>query len=128
MSRVSTTENATVTREFVSPTTTVHWDPISNSGTLVYNVEEMLFINGEFIQSTHKSSVAISLEELVAREYPVEVAPGVVQNVPGGLIMLAFKKAFEIAVEEGKVPVTPVAAPVPDPAPEPAPEPTTDPI
>lgn len=103
MPRVITTSNATVVQEYVSPVTTVHWDPLSNSGTLTFNVEEFLFINGEFVQRVFKTSTSISLYDLINREYDVEVAPGITQKIPGGLIMLAFKKAFEVAVEEGKV-------------------------
>lgn len=105
MPRVITTSNATVVREYVSPVTTVHWDPMTNSGTLTFNVEELLFVNGEFVQRVFKTSTSISLYDLISRDYDVEVSPGVIQKIPGGLIMLAFKKAFEVAVEEGKVTV-----------------------
>ena len=109
MSRVLTTKNAKVVREYVSPITTIHWDPISNSGVLIYNVNEILHINDEFIQMMPKSSVTLPIEQLVNRDYEIEVAEGVSHTVNGGLIMLAFKKAFELAVQEGKIfPISPL--------------------
>lgn len=103
MQRVVKIDGAKVVRELVSPVTSVHWDPMTNSGTLTFNVEELLFVNDEFVQRVFKTSTSISLYDLISRDYEVEVAPGVTQKIPGGLIMLAFKKAFEVAVEEGKV-------------------------
>lgn len=115
MSRVVTTENAKVVREYVSPVTTIHWEPVSNSGVLTFHVNELLYINDEFVQMTPKTTATIPLSDLIGREYEIEVAAGVFQTVHGGLIMLAFKRAFEVAVEEGKI------------FPQVAPEPPTDP-
>lgn len=112
MSRIITTENATVTREYVSPVTTIHWDPISNTGVLVYHVKELLFINGEHISTTDKTSASLSLDTVVNAVYSVEVAPGVVHDVPGGLIMLAFKKAFEDAIAKNMIDVGQIPPPV----------------
>lgn len=105
MSRTVVIENATVKREYVAPTTVVHWDPVSNNGTLVFHVHELLYINGELVQSSPKTSTSIELSSLIEKTYQVEVAPGVFQDVPGGLIMLAFKAAFEEAVASGQVQV-----------------------
>ena len=113
MSRVITTENVTVTREFVSPITTIRWDPLTNTGSLTYKVEEYLFIDDEFVQSKVIGESSITLEQMVERNYDVEVEPGQFVTVPGGLIMLAFKKAFEDALAAGQVYTgQPVAAPV----------------
>lgn len=103
MSRTITTENAKVVREYVSPVTTIHWDPRENSGVMVYNINELLYIDDVFIQSTHKTSVSIPLEDMISKNYDIEVAAGVFQTVNGGLIMLAFKKAFEQAIEDGSI-------------------------
>lgn len=115
MARIITTENAKVVREYVSPVTTIHWDPLNNTGVLVYSINELLFINDVFVQSTGKTSVSIPLSDVVAKNYDVEVAPGVFQTVPGGLIMLAFKKAFEDAITDGLVQLgdDPVSPPPP---------------
>lgn len=115
MSRVITTENAKVTREYVSPTTTIRWDPLSNTGSLVYTVEEYLFINDQFVQSKIIGDSSITLEQMVTRNYDIELEPGVFTTVPGGLIMLAFKKAFEDAIAAGQVYT---GQPVPAPAEE----------
>jgi hypothetical protein len=113
MSRVITTENATVTREYLSPTTTIRWDPLSNTGSLTYTVEEYLFIDDQFVQSKVIGDSSITLEQMVTRNYDIEVEPGVFTTVPGGLIMLAFKKAFEDAIAANQVYTgQPVAAPV----------------
>lgn len=98
MSRILTTDNATVKRELVAPITTINWDPNSNGGTLNYNIYEMLYINGEFIKSTPVKIVSVTLDEMISKVYNVEVEPGVFVDVPGGLVMLAFKKAFEEAL------------------------------
>ena len=103
MSRITTLENATVVRELVAPTTTINWEPSSNSGTLTFHVEEITAVNGEALHRVHKTSTTIPLTDLISRSYDIEVEPGVFTTVPGGVIMLAFKKAFELAVEEGQV-------------------------
>lgn len=103
MARVITIENAKVVREYVSPVTTIHWDPINNTGVLVYSINELLFINDAFVQSTAKTSVSIPLADVVSKNYDVELEPGVFTTVPGGLIMMAFKKAFEDAITDGLV-------------------------
>jgi len=100
MSRIINTENASVKRELVSPTTTIDWDPISNSGTLTYRVEELLFVNEELIKSVPFGNFTVSLQSMIEKVYNVEVEPGVTTQISGGLIMLAFKKAFEEALVE----------------------------
>lgn len=115
MARVETIEGAKVVREYVSPVTTVHWDAVTNTGVIVYNINELLFINGEFISSTQHTTVSLPLEEMISKSYDIEVAAGVFQTVQGGLIMLAFKKAFEQAIEEGRIIVG--TAPVKETAP-----------
>lgn len=113
MSRVVTTENATVTREYFSPVTTIHWDPISNSGVLLYQVKEYLSVNGELVSVTDKTTASISLETMVSANYDVEVAAGQFVTVSGGLIMLAFKKAFEDAVAKNLIDVGQIPPPAP---------------
>lgn len=100
MARIINTENASVKRELVSPTTIIDWDPISNSGTVTYQVKELLHINGEYVRSVPFNSFSVALDSMVSKVYNVEVEPGVFIDVPGGLIMLAFKKAFEEALVE----------------------------
>ena len=118
MSRVITTENATLVREFLSPVTTIRWDPLTNTGTLTYQVEEYLFIDGAFSHSKTVGESTVTLDTLIKNVYHIEVAPGQFTDIPGGLIMLAFKKAFEQAIESGLVSlgtVTPAPAdPIPD--------------
>lgn len=103
MNRILTTENATVKRELVSPTTVINWEPLSNTGVLTYQIQEMIYVNDEFIKSVPVNSVSITLADLVTKTYDVEVEPGVTVQVPGGLIMLAFKKAFEQAIVENNL-------------------------
>jgi hypothetical protein len=123
MSRIITTENATVVREYVSPTTTIRWDPLTNTGSLTYSVEEFLFINGEFTQTKRIGDSSITLEQMITRSYDIEIEPGIFTTVPGGLIMLAFKKAFEDALTAGQVYIGhAAAAPEPEPPVEPIPE------
>lgn len=100
MSRIINTENASVKRELVSPTTIIDWDPGSNTGTITYQVKELLFVNDEFIKDVPFGNFTVSLEKMIEKVYKVEVEPGVVVDVPGGLMMLAFKKAFEEALVE----------------------------
>ena len=115
MPRVITTENVTITREFVSPATTIRWDPLTNTGSLTYKVEEYLFIDDQFVQSKVIGESSITLEQMITRNYDVEVEPGQSMTVPGGLIMLAFKKAFEDAIADGLVYLgdAPVSTPPP---------------
>lgn len=113
MSRIINTENATVKRELVAPTTIIDWDPHSNSGTMTYQVKELLFVNGEFIKDVPFGNFTVSLDKMISSTYSVEVEPGVFVDVPGGLMMLAFKKAFEQALVDSNAgyrieePVTP---------------------
>jgi hypothetical protein len=100
MSRVSIKENATVKRELVSPTTIINWDPISNSGTITYNINEILYIDDQYIRSTSAFSTTVTLEQMISKVYDIEIEPGVFIQVPGGVVMLAFKKAFEEALAE----------------------------
>lgn len=118
MSRVITTENATVVREFLSPVTTIRWDPITNTGSLTYQVTEYLFINGEYSQTKVVGESSITLETLTNKTYSVEVAPDTFVDVHGGLIMLAFKKAFEQAIEDGLVSLGTFTPPPADPIPD----------
>lgn len=103
MSRILITENATVKRELVSPSTVINWDPITNGGVLTFQMQELIYLNGEFLKSVPVSSITIRLEDLISKNYEVEVEPGVNMTVPGGLIMLAFKKAFEESVIENNL-------------------------
>jgi hypothetical protein len=103
MSRILITENATIKRELVAPITTINWDPVTDTGTLNYQIYEMLYINGEFIKSTHVKTASVTLTDMVQKVYSVEVEPGVSVDVPGGLVMLAFKKAFEEAILDGNL-------------------------
>lgn len=118
MSRVITAENVTLVREFLAPVTTIRWEPVSNTGTLTYQVEEYLFVDGVFSHSKSVGESTITLESLVNNTYSVEVAPNTFMDIQGGLIMLAFKKAFEQAIEDGLVSLgtfTPTPAePIPD--------------
>lgn len=98
MSRIINTENATVKRELVAPTTIIDWDPHSNSGTMTYQVKELLYVNDEFIKDVPFGNFTVSLDKMISSTYSVEVEPGVFVDVPGGLMMLAFKKAFEQAL------------------------------
>lgn len=118
MSRVITTENATLVREFLSPVTTIRWDPITNTGSLTYQVTEYLFINGEYSQAKVVGESSVTLDVLTKQVYRVEVAPGQFMDVPGGLIMLAFKKAFEQAIEDGLVSLGTFSPPPADPIPD----------
>lgn len=103
MERIITTENAVVVREFVSPVTTVRWDPISNTGSVTYSVHELLFINGVFHQMRFVGDSTVTLERLLNNVYDIDVGNGQVAQIPGGLIMLAFKKAFENEIAAGTV-------------------------
>jgi hypothetical protein len=118
MSRVITAENVTLVREFLAPVTTIRWEPLTNTGTLTYQVEEFLFVDGKFSHSKSVGESTITLDNLVNNTYSVEVAPNQFVDIQGGLIMLAFKKAFEQAIENGLVSlgtVTPAPAdPIPD--------------
>lgn len=100
MSRIISTENATVKRELVAPTTIIDWEPLSNSGTITYQVKELLYVNGEFVKDVPFGNFTVSLDKMIEKVYNVEVEPGVFVEVPGGLMMLAFKKAFEEALAE----------------------------
>lgn len=100
MSRVLTTENATVTREIVSPQTVIDWDPTTGAGTITYRTVELLFVNGEFIKSVPMNNFTVELQRMIEKTLKVEVEPGITVDVPGGLVMLAFKKAFEEALAE----------------------------
>ncbi len=98
MSRTLITENATVKRELVSPTTIINWEPLSNSGTLTFQMQEMIYVNDQFFKSVPVNNISMTLQELVSKTYNIEIEPGVFMDVPGGVIMLAFKKAFEETV------------------------------
>jgi hypothetical protein len=103
MSRVTIKENVKVKRELVSPITTINWDPVANSGTITYNINEMLFIDDVLIRMTPVFITSVTLNELVSKTYEVEIEPGVFTQIPGGLVMLAFKKAFEDSIVESNL-------------------------
>lgn len=120
MTRIINTENATIKRELVAPTTTIDWDPQSNTGTMTYQVKELLYVNGEFIKDVPFANFTVSLDKMISSTYNVEVEPGVFVDVPGGLVMLAFKKAFEQALVDSNAGYRieePVVPPVEEPAP-----------
>lgn len=100
MARIVNTENASVKRELVAPTTIIDWDPLSNSGTVTYQVRELFYINNEYVRGVPFNNFTVALDSMISKVYNVEVEPGVFVDVPGGLIMLAFKKAFEEALVE----------------------------
>lgn len=100
MERVTTQENALVKRELVAPTITISWDYESNTGPITFNIHELIFINGTALHSVPKFALTTSIEEMVGRTFDLDLPDGTVASVPGGLVVLAFKKAFQELIAE----------------------------
>lgn len=105
MSRIN--EIANVTREAVAPRITINWNPTDNTGSVIFKVEHMESIDGEFQRMVPEGFLSISLPDLMARSFMVGET-----EVPTALVMGYIKAAFDTLYTERQAAV---AAPI-DPA------------
>lgn len=100
MDRITTQTGVNITRELVAPTISIVWDYESNTGPITFNIHEVLFVDGVAVQSVPKFALTTSIEEMVARTFNVDLPDGTTTPVPGALVVLAFKKAFQELIAE----------------------------
>lgn len=91
MSRITVLENATIRSEIVAPRTTIHWNPLDNSGSVVFDTAIEERIDGQFQRMIPCESIAVTLEELAQRTVTV---PGA-GEVPFALVMGYIKQVFD---------------------------------
>ena len=111
--------------EAVSPTTTIQWDPITNDGTLRFNVEDIIIENEQVIGLTPNTELYLSGERtpiiersisgLMSRSVEIPTGPDTSSTVPLMLVMGAIKVLFNElyieAVELQNNPPAPLAQP-----------------
>lgn len=104
MSRIIEETNITRVLEAVAPTTTINWNPLDNSGTVVFQVQDMLTENGVYkgLQPNQALGtgglgpyVQISIADLLARTVTVTLPDASTMDIPGGILMLTVKKLFD---------------------------------
>lgn len=100
MSRITEIENATIRREVVAPRTIINWNPLDNSGSVMFDTATEESINGEFHRLVPGETIAVTLEDLAQRTIIVE---GI--EVPFLLIAGAIKQVFNDIYVERNTPV-----------------------
>lgn len=91
MTRITEIENASIRREVVAPRISINWNPLDNSGAVVFDTAVEERINGEFHRLIPHDSIAVNLGELASRTVTV---PGV-GEVPFALVMGYIKQVFD---------------------------------
>lgn len=96
MSRITTIENATITREVLAPSTEIQWNPLDpeNPGQIVFRCAEYTSVDGRHVSIGPAPSLAVPLSEMIRRVYTVPTPAGPV-DVPAMLVVGAIKAAFE---------------------------------
>lgn len=112
MTRI-TEQTLQVVREAVAPRTEIYWNPLDNSGSVQFIVEDMLFENGEYVglrpHGQYGGKEAALREVLINRRMSVDLADilsrsidvkdpetkEVITSIPGFMIMLAVKEVFD---------------------------------
>lgn len=102
MTRISVVENASIRREVVAPRTTIHWNPLDDSGSVVFDTAIEESINGEFSRLIPSESIAVTLADLANRTIIVQ---GI--EVPFLLIAGAIKQVFDDIYTERDTPADP---------------------
>lgn len=90
MTLITEIENASIRNVVVAPRTTINWNPLDDSGSVVFDTAIEESINGEFSRLIPGEAIAVTLEDLAQRTIVVQ---GI--EVPFLLIAGAIKQVFK---------------------------------
>lgn len=116
MTRI-TEQTLQVVREAVAPRTEIYWNPLDNSGSVQFIVEDMIFENGEYIglrphgqygrdaalrEVVINRRMSVDLADILSRNIDVKdpETKEVITSIPGFMIMLAVKEVFDSVFAE----------------------------
>ena len=112
MSRISTEErpSTTITREMISPETVIRWDPITNTGILMFNVKDLITIGEEqnIVECKRLIQQGMPLPflgdelSILMQRPPVSIttSDGKTVKVSPETVMLYLKKLFQDLIVE----------------------------
>jgi hypothetical protein len=89
------TTTATVLRKFLSTGIQINWNPDTNDGGITFGLSEFIYIDGELSQIVVRTPLVTTIGEMAAKIFMVPLPDGSSTPVPGGLVMLTFKTAFD---------------------------------
>lgn len=137
MSRITETTGVTIKEELVAPTTTIYWDPVTDTGVVQWNTAKERWVNGVYEGCKSTGDVlSLSIDECLEHVFEITLPDGSTMQLPGAVMFLGMKAAFDrlgpLLVERRAAmsapPVMPVATEPPpaepvvtDPPPETAP-------
>lgn len=90
--------NAHVQTETLAPRTQLNWDPVNSTGFLTYDCAEFHQLKEDgsyFGQPMPAGALSFAMADVMAETVDVEVAPGVIQQVPMALVAGALKAHFK---------------------------------
>lgn len=92
--RVVTQENVTIRREAVSPYTEIHWNPVDNTGNVVFRSQWMKYENDQFVGYEQAPTIYDSIEDILQSTITIQTPDGPLE-VSGALLMAAIKQRYE---------------------------------
>lgn len=103
MPRIKEQTNVTLTREAVAPRIQINWNPVDNSGAVIFHVERMEAIDGEFQRMIPEGFLSVSLADLMPRSVTLPDGSEVSTPMVMGYIKAMFDTLYterEVAVSE----------------------------
>lgn len=105
MSRFESITNVDIIYEAVAPQININWNPETNKGTVMFHVEhqefhkipdqEMQFVRREIDNRFQMRPLGVSIDQILADVYDIVLPDGTTTQIPGTLLMLTVKAAFE---------------------------------
>jgi len=130
MSRFETVSGVDIVYEAVAPQIGIFWNPETNAGSIAFHVEHqewrkpadgsLIFAGRAADQRVEMRPMTVPLERFIGDVLDIELPDGSTMQLPGGILVLAVKAAFNKYYEEknaalegngsiGGVPVIPPA-------------------
>jgi hypothetical protein len=109
MSRIIEETHITRVLEAVSPETNIYWNPVDDTGNIVFRVKDMLTENDVFkgLQSNQSlgtggqgSDIWVTIENLLNRTITIILPDQSTMDIPSGILMLAVTKLFNDLYDE----------------------------
>lgn len=122
MSRITVVDGVTIKNEAVAPGIGINWNPLTDTGTVVFKLATEHSIDGEFKQLLphEPGEMSFSIDEILEYVFEVPLPDNTTMQLPGALLFLGIKSAVNTLYEAR---FTQPPEELPDPQPEPDPEP-----
>ncbi len=96
--RISTTPAVVQRLEAVSPTTTIRWDPNTGSGSVIFEVWDMVYEDDVYVgmvRNTEVPSIEATIEQLASRVALVDMGGPELSSLPVLLVSPILKSVFD---------------------------------